>query len=109
MDLGSYKNARPVSNGEKEKEKVVLATILYIPRKKLKAKGFLSMLVQGNIATWVIPAVLFTLGCVMVFATGTFWGILSLMIPINVASFRRFSSYYTRFSWCIISFKTETS
>ncbi|QUW23543.1 Na+/H+ antiporter NhaC family protein [Sporosarcina sp. Marseille-Q4063] len=97
---------------------VVLAALLYIPRKKLKAKEFLSTftkgmesmlggamilvlawsigdivgrletgqflasLVEGNIPMWVIPGILFALGCIMSFATGTSWGTFAIMIPI---------------------------
>ncbi|WP_172373335.1 Na+/H+ antiporter NhaC family protein [Sporosarcina jiandibaonis] len=97
---------------------VVLAALLYIPRKKLKAKEFLSTftkgmesmlggamilvlawsigdivgrletgqflasLVEGNIPMWVIPGILFVLGCMMSFATGTSWGTFAIMIPI---------------------------
>ena len=97
---------------------VVLAALMYIPRKKLKAKEFLSTftkgmesmlggamilvlawsigdivgrletgqflasLVEGNIPMWVIPGILFSLGCLMSFATGTSWGTFAIMIPI---------------------------
>lgn len=98
---------------------VVIAALLYIPRKKLKAKEFLSTftkgmenmlggamilvlawsigdivgrletgqflasLVEGNIPMWVIPGILFALGCIMSFATGTSWGTFAIMIPIG--------------------------
>lgn len=98
---------------------VVVAALLFIPRKKMKAKEFLSTftkgmenmlggamilvlawsigdivgrletgqflatLVQGNIPMWIIPAILFALGCVMAFATGTSWGTFAIMIPIG--------------------------
>lgn len=97
---------------------VVAAAIMYIPRKKLKGKEFLSTfttgmesmlggamvlvlawsigaivgrletgaflatLIEGNVPMWIIPAVLFLLGCVMSFATGTSWGTFAIMIPI---------------------------
>lgn len=97
---------------------VVVAALLYIPRKKLKAKEFISTFtkgmesmlggamilvlawsigdivgrletgqflasfVDGNIAFWIIPGILFVLGCLMSFATGTSWGTFAIMIPI---------------------------
>lgn len=98
---------------------VIVAAVLYIPRKKMKAKVFLSTftkgmesmlggamilvlawsigdivgrletgqflasLVEGNVPMWIIPAILFALGCVMSFATGTSWGTFAIMIPIG--------------------------
>lgn len=98
---------------------VVVAALLYIPRKKLSAKDFLptftkgmenmlggamilvlawsigdivgrletgqflASLVEGNVPIWIIPAILFTLGCIMSFATGTSWGTFAIMIPIG--------------------------
>lgn len=97
---------------------VVVAALIYIPRKKLKGKefistftsgmesmlggamvlvlawsigaivgrletgAFLATLVEGNVPLWIIPAILFILGCVMSFATGTSWGTFAIMIPI---------------------------
>lgn len=97
---------------------VIVAAILYIPRKKLKGKEFLSTftsgmesmlggamvlvlawsigaivgrletgaflatLVEGNVPMWIIPTILFVLGCIMSFATGTSWGTFAIMIPI---------------------------
>ncbi|MFS0576975.1 Na+/H+ antiporter NhaC family protein [Sporosarcina sp. 179-K 3D1 HS] len=98
---------------------VVVAALLYIPRKKMKAKEFLSTftkgmesmlggamilvlawsigdivgrletgqflasMVESNVPMWIIPAILFALGCVMSFATGTSWGTFAIMIPIG--------------------------
>lgn len=98
---------------------VVFAAFLYIPRKKLQAKEFISTftkgmenmlggamilvlawsigdivgrletgqflaaLVEGNIPMWIIPGILFILGCIMSFATGTSWGTFAIMIPIG--------------------------
>lgn len=97
---------------------VVVAALIYIPRKKLKGKefistftsgmesmlggamvlvlawsigaivgrletgAFLATLVEANVPMWIIPAILFILGCVMSFATGTSWGTFAIMIPI---------------------------
>lgn len=41
---------------------------------RLETGQFLASLVEGNVPMWIIPAILFALGCVMSFATGTSWG-----------------------------------
>lgn len=44
--------------------------------------SYLSTLVQGNIPTWTLPAILFLLSFAMAFATGTSWGTFGIMLPI---------------------------
>lgn len=97
---------------------IIVAVLLYLPRKKLKAKEliptfvkgmenmlggvmilvlawsigdivgrletghFVASLIDGNISYWIIPSILFVLGCLMSFATGTSWGTFAIMIPI---------------------------
>src|SRR5690625_7776120 len=43
------------------------------------------MLVEGNLALWLLPAALFILACFMAFATGTSWGTFAIMVPIAVS------------------------
>lgn len=46
---------------------------------------YLSTLVAGNINTAFLPAILFVLGTVMAFSTGTSWGTFGIMLPIAAA------------------------
>jgi len=48
----------------------------------MKTGAYLSTLVQGNIPTWLLPAILFLLSFIMAFATGTSWGTFGIMLPI---------------------------
>lgn len=48
----------------------------------MQTGAYLSTLVQGNIPTWTLPAILFLLSFFMAFATGTSWGTFGIMLPI---------------------------
>lgn len=46
---------------------------------------YLSSLVTGNIPVEFLPVLLFILGCLMAFSTGTSWGTFGIMLPIAAA------------------------
>ncbi|URL05684.1 Na+/H+ antiporter NhaC family protein [Avibacterium sp. 21-595] len=51
----------------------------------MKTGTYLSSLVSGNLPVAVLPALLFILGSVMAFSTGTSWGTFGIMLPIAAA------------------------
>ncbi|WP_035685108.1 Na+/H+ antiporter NhaC family protein [Avibacterium paragallinarum] len=51
----------------------------------MKTGTYLSSLVSGNLPVAVLPALLFVLGAVMAFSTGTSWGTFGIMLPIAAA------------------------
>ncbi|PJG83973.1 Na+/H+ antiporter NhaC family protein [Caviibacterium pharyngocola] len=51
----------------------------------IKTGTYLSSLVSGNLPVAVLPALLFILGAVMAFSTGTSWGTFGIMLPIAAA------------------------
>ncbi|AKO45486.1 Na+/H+ antiporter NhaC family protein [[Haemophilus] ducreyi] len=50
--------------------------------KDMHTGDYLSTLVSGNIHPGFLPAILFVLGTIMAFATGTSWGTFGIMLPI---------------------------
>ncbi|MCW9709475.1 Na+/H+ antiporter NhaC family protein [Avibacterium sp. 21-586] len=51
----------------------------------MKTGTYLSSLVSDNLPVAVLPALLFVLGAVMAFSTGTSWGTFGIMLPIAAA------------------------
>lgn len=51
----------------------------------MKTGTYLSSLVSGNLPVAILPALLFILGAVMAFSTGTSWGTFGIMLPIAAA------------------------
>ncbi len=43
---------------------------------------YLSSLISGNLSPALLPAILFVLGAIMAFSTGTSWGTFGIMLPI---------------------------
>jgi len=50
--------------------------------KELNTASYLSSIMQGNIPIFLIPALIFIVGAITSFATGTSWGTFSIMMPI---------------------------
>ncbi len=51
---------------------------------ELKTGLYLAELAHGNVASFLLPALIFVLASVMSFTTGTSWGTFSIMIPIAI-------------------------
>jgi len=52
--------------------------------KDLGTAGYLVSLLEGKISAGVVPLVVFLLGCLIAFATGTSWGTTAILMPIAV-------------------------
>ncbi len=64
---------------------LILAWLISTVVSEMRTGEFLSTLVAGNIHPGFLPVILFTLGSVMAFATGTSWGTFGIMLPIAAA------------------------
>ncbi|MCF7529775.1 Na+/H+ antiporter NhaC family protein [Neisseria lisongii] len=64
---------------------LILAWLISIVVSDMHTGEYLSKLVAGNINPALLPAILFLLGSVMAFATGTSWGTFGIMLPIAAA------------------------
>ena len=64
---------------------LILAWLISGVVSDMKTGEYLSTLVAGNIDPGILPAILFVLGSVMAFATGTSWGTFGIMLPIAAA------------------------
>lgn len=55
----------------------------------LGAKDFVAAVVQSSAQSfaWCLPAIIFVIGCLLAFATGTSWGTFGILIPIVLAVF----------------------
>lgn len=55
----------------------------------LGAKYYVAALVEASAASFInfLPAIIFVVGCLLAFATGTSWGTFGILIPIVVAAF----------------------
>lgn len=55
----------------------------------LGAKDFVAAVVKGSAQNfaWCLPAIIFVIGCLLAFATGTSWGTFGILIPIVLAVF----------------------
>ena len=45
---------------------------------------WLAQVAQANVNPGFVPAIIFLLGCIMAFSTGTSWGTFAIMIPIVI-------------------------
>jgi len=61
---------------------LVLAFSIGVTTRKLGTGVFLANAAKASLPTFSIPSVIFLLGCVIAFSTGTSWGTFSIMIPI---------------------------
>lgn len=64
---------------------LILAWLISSVVSDMKTGEYLSTLVAGNIHPGFLPVILFVLGSVMAFATGTSWGTFGIMLPIAAA------------------------
>ena len=64
---------------------LILAWLISIVVGQMHTGDYLSTLVAGNIHPGLLPLILFALGCIMAFATGTSWGTFGIMLPIAAA------------------------
>ncbi|QEY25023.1 Na+/H+ antiporter NhaC family protein [Neisseria animalis] len=64
---------------------LILAWLISSVVSDMKTGEYLSTLVAGNINPGFLPLILFLLGSVMAFATGTSWGTFGIMLPIAAA------------------------
>ncbi len=55
----------------------------------LNAKEYVAGIVEGSAAglKYFLPAIIFVIGCLLSFATGTSWGTFGILIPICIAAF----------------------
>ncbi len=55
----------------------------------LNAKEYVASIVEGSAAglKYFLPAIIFVIGCLLSFATGTSWGTFGILIPICIAAF----------------------
>lgn len=63
---------------------LVLAWTLGSVCKKVGTAAFIVEIAKGNIAGWMIPAILFLTGALISFATGTSWGTFAILIPLAI-------------------------
>lgn len=66
---------------------VVLLTLAFAIGKAISTLGtgaFLASLVEGRVSGAFGPAIIFVLGAIMAFSTGTSWGTFSIMMPIAI-------------------------
>lgn len=52
--------------------------------KQLYTGPFLSEMIQGRIALWLLPTIIFILAGVTAFATGTSWGTMGILLPLAI-------------------------
>lgn len=64
---------------------LILAWLISTVVSEMRTGEFLSTLVAGNIHPGFLPVILFALGSIMAFATGTSWGTFGIMLPIAAA------------------------
>lgn len=64
---------------------LILAWLISTVVSEMRTGEFLSTLVAGSIHPGFLPVILFVLGSIMAFATGTSWGTFGIMLPIAAA------------------------
>lgn len=63
---------------------LILAWSLGSVGKAIGTSEYIVTLAKGNVPYWAIPAIIFCIGAVMSFATGTSWGTFAIMMPIAI-------------------------
>ena len=63
---------------------LVLAWSLSSVSKGLGASEYIISITQGNLPSWIFPAVAFLIGAVLSFATGSSWGTYAIMMPLAI-------------------------
>jgi len=63
---------------------LVLAWALSAVTQDLGTAEYVAELLGGNLAPWLVPAVLFVVAAATAFATGTSWGTMAILMPLAV-------------------------
>lgn len=63
---------------------LVLAWGLSSVGKALGTSEYIVQMAEGNIPAWSIPAIIFIIGALMSFSTGTSWGTFAIVMPIAI-------------------------
>ncbi|WP_324825927.1 Na+/H+ antiporter NhaC family protein [Sinanaerobacter sp. ZZT-01] len=63
---------------------LILAWSLSSVGKAIGTPDFIVNIAKGNIPSWSIPAIIFIVGALISFATGTSWGTFAIMMPIAI-------------------------
>lgn len=63
---------------------LILAWSLGAIGKELGTAEYIVGLAQGNLPSWMVPAIIFLIGMVISFATGSSWGTFAIMMPIAI-------------------------
>jgi Na+/H+ antiporter NhaC len=63
---------------------LLLAWTIGVVNRNLGTAAYLVEIAQGVVAPWLLPAVVFTAGAVVSFATGSSWGTFAIMLPLVV-------------------------
>lgn len=63
---------------------LILAWSLSAVGKELGTAEYIVQMAQGNIPPWAVPVIIFAIGAIMSFATGTSWGTFAIVMPIAI-------------------------
>ena len=63
---------------------LILAWALSAVGDVLGTSEFIVSIAQGTIPYWLVPSIIFLIGAVMSFATGTSWGTFAIVMPIAI-------------------------
>ena len=63
---------------------LVLAWALGAVGKEIGTANYIIQLSKGNIAPWLVPAIIFLIGAIISFSTGTSWGTFAIMMPLAI-------------------------
>ncbi len=63
---------------------LVLSWSLSAVSKELGTSDYIIKLVSGGLSPWLLPAIVFLIGAIISFATGSSWGAYAIMLPIVI-------------------------
>lgn len=63
---------------------LILAWALGSVGKELGTANYIIQIAQGNIPAWLVPALVFLIGSIVSFSTGTSWGTFAIMMPLAI-------------------------
>lgn len=63
---------------------LILAWGLSAAGEVLGTSEFIVSIAQGNVPYWMVPSIVFLIGAIMSFATGTSWGTFAIVMPIAI-------------------------
>lgn len=63
---------------------LILAWALSAAGEVLGTSEFIVSVAQGNVPYWMVPSIVFLIGALMSFATGTSWGTFAIVMPIAI-------------------------